>query len=108
MYVKRGGKLVKITKKSINAVSPSTLKLKRVAFERKKKTEAFRRWRIYQYKVIQKGRCYYCERPIVGALVTDHVIPLFRGGASAYRNLVITCWRCNDRKGIRLVSEKNL
>lgn len=102
MYIKRGGKLVKITKKSIGAVSPSTLKRKRDAFERKKKTAAFKRWRRYQYLVAQKGRCFYCHLPIRGAWVTDHVVPLFRGGTNAYINLVISCWTCNDRKGIKI------
>lgn len=96
--------LVKVTKKSIGAVSPATLKLKRDAFERKKKTTAFKRWRVYQYKVVQKGLCCYCHRPIVGVWVTDHVVPLFRGGTSAYKNLVICCWRCNEIKGIRLLT----
>lgn len=102
MYVHRGGRLVKITKKSIGAVSPSTLAKKRAAFERKKKTLAFRKWRRYQYLTVQHGCCFYCRRPIRGAWVTDHVIPLFRGGTSAYRNLVVTCWQCNDRKGIKI------
>ena len=104
MYVKREGKLVKVTKKSIGAVSPSVLKRKRDAFERKKKTTAFRRWRVYQYKVVQRGLCFYCHRPIAGVWVTDHVVPLFRGGTSAYKNLVITCWTCNKRKGIKILS----
>ena len=95
MIIKRGGKLVKITKKSIGAVSPSLLKTKREAFERKKKTGAFKRWRRYQYTVTQGGGCYYCRRAIKGAWVTDHKIPLFRGGTSAYKNLVVTCWACN-------------
>jgi 5-methylcytosine-specific restriction endonuclease McrA len=103
MYIKRRGKLVKITKKSIGAVSPSLLKTKRDAFERKKKTAAFQRWRSYQYRTIQKGLCFYCKRPIKGVWVTDHVVPLFRGGTSAYSNLVVCCWACNDRKGIKLV-----
>ena len=103
MLIKRGGKLVKITKKSIGAMSPSTLKTKRDAFERKKKTAAFKRWRRYQYKVTQGGLCFYCGMPISGAWVTDNVIPLFRGGTSAYKNLVVCCWRCNDRKGIKLL-----
>jgi 5-methylcytosine-specific restriction endonuclease McrA len=107
MYVRRNGRLVKITKKSINAVSPSLLKIKRDAFERKKKTTAFKRWRRYQYTVKQKGGCYYCRRPINGVWVTDHIIPLFRGGTSAYTNLCVTCWKCNQRKGIRLLGEKN-
>jgi len=103
MYIRRGSKLVKITKKSIGAVSPSLLKIKRDAFERKKKTAAFKRWRKYQYTVKQKGLCFYCKRPIVGVWVTDHYLPLFRGGTSAYRNLVITCWGCNQIKGIKII-----
>lgn len=103
MLIKRGVKLVKITKKSINAVSPSTLKAKRDAFERKKKTTAFIRWRRYQYYVKQKGKCALCGRTISGALVTDHKIPLFRGGTSAYINLQVVCWRCNQKKGIKIL-----
>jgi len=103
MYIRKGDKLTKVTKKSIGAVSPSTLKTKRSAFERKKQTAAFKRWRTYQYKVIQKGLCFYCQRPIKGVLVTDHKIPLFRGGTSAYKNLVITDWKCNEAKGIKLL-----
>lgn len=108
MIVKRGGKLVRVTKKSIGAVSPSTLKQRRAAFERKKKTAAFKRWRAYQYKVTQKGLCYYCKRPIKGVWVTDHVIPLFRGGTSAYKNLVVSCWRCNEKKGVKLIPHKGV
>lgn len=103
MLVQRGGKLVRITKKSIGAVSPSTLKKKRDAFERKKLTGAFKRWRTYQYHVKQKGLCFYCHKPILGVRTVDHIIPLFRGGTSAYKNLVICCWRCNKRKGIRIL-----
>ncbi len=103
MLIKQNGKLVKVTKKSIGAVSPSALKRKRDAFERKKKTAAFKKWRRYQYLVVQKGLCFYCHRPIKGVWVTDHVIPLFRGGTSAYKNLVVTCWTCNKQKGIKIL-----
>ena len=103
MYVKRAGRLIKVTKKSIGAVSPSALKEKREAFERKKRTSAFKRWRVYQYRVKQKGLCYYCKKPIRGVWVTDHKRPLFRGGTSAYSNLVVTDWGCNKAKGIKIL-----
>lgn len=103
MYVKRGDKWVQVTKRSIGAVSPSLLAKKRAAFERKKLTSAFKRWRKYQYKVKQHGLCYYCRKPIRGVWVTDHVIPLFRGGTSRYSNLVVTCWACNKEKGIKIL-----
>ncbi len=107
MYVHRSGKLVKVTKKSIGAVSPSSLKRKREAFERKKKTTAFRKWRAYQYLVTQGGVCFYCRVPIKDAWVTDHVIPLFRGGTNAYKNLVVSCWGCNERKGIKRLPKQS-
>lgn len=108
MIVNRDGKRIKVTKKSIGAVSPSSLKRKRDAFERKKKTAAFRRWRAYRYKVIQKGRCFYCRLPIKGVWVTDHYIPLFRGATSCYDNLRVCCWACNVIKGIRLPTKELL
>lgn len=108
MQIYKDGKLVEITKKSLGIVSPSSLKLKRDSFERKKRTKAFKRWRVYQYKIKQKGLCYYCHRPIVGVWVTDHIIPLFRGGTSAYKNLVVCCWKCNERKGVRMSGDKSV
>jgi 5-methylcytosine-specific restriction endonuclease McrA len=103
MYVQQNGRLVKVTKKSIGAVTPSLLKTKRAAFERKKLTTAFKKWRRYQYQVVQKGKCFYCKLPIQGAWVTDHVIPLFRGGTSRYSNLKVSCWNCNKEKGIKIL-----
>ena len=106
MYVKRHGKLVKITKRSIGAVSPSLLKIKRDAFERKKKTAAFRRWRRYQYEVVNGRCCTYCRHRYSGPIFVDHYIPLFRGGTSAYKNLRITCKPCNDYKSIQMPNKE--
>lgn len=104
MYYKQEGIWHKTTKKSLNIVTPSALKTKRAAFERKKLTKAFKMWRYKQYKVVQKGQCYYCKLPILGAWITDHKIPLYRGGTSAYSNLCVTCWDCNKDKGVSLRS----
>lgn len=102
MYYKKNGKWYKTTKKKWGIVSPSVLATRRAAFERKKLTAAFRSWRVRQYKQKQKGLCYYCKKPIIGAWSTDHVIPLYRGGTSAYSNLVVCCIPCNKDKGIRI------
>ena len=84
MYIKDNGQWKKVTKKSVNLSSPSVIRSKRAAFERKKKTTAFKRWRRYQYTVIQKGLCYYCHRPIKGAWIqTANVV----GGQSARAEL---------------------
>ena len=103
MWYKQNGEWKQATKKSLNIKSPSAIKAKREAFERKKQTKAFKKWRINQYLRVQKGLCYYCHKPIVGAWVTDHIVPLSRGGTSSYKNLVVTCWKCNDDKGVKYV-----
>jgi len=107
MWYKQNGEWRKSTKKSLQIVSPSVLKARREAFERKKLTKAFRVWRYKQYMQVQKGLCYYCKKPIVGAWVTDHIIPLYRGGTSAYKNLCVTCWQCNKDKGVKYVKRQS-
>ncbi len=104
MYYRQNGSFKKATKKSLNISSPSVVKAKREAFERKKKTKAFKIWRFNQYKKTQNGLCYYCKKPIKGAWTTDHVIPIYRGGSSDYTNLVVSCYGCNTSKGVRYVT----
>jgi 5-methylcytosine-specific restriction endonuclease McrA len=102
MIVKRAGRSVSVTKKSIGAVSPSLLKIKRAAFERKKQTEAFKRWRRYQYFVKNKRACTYCKHKFTGPIYVDHFVCLFRGGTSAYSNLHPVCNPCNIYKGVKI------
>lgn len=53
--------------------------------------------------------CFYCERPIDDGqdvalrqkATVDHVIPRTDGGPSQDWNLVLSCYACNRRKGIR-------
>ena len=47
-----------------------------------------------------KGRCYHCDKKLTANTVTfDHVIPVCRGGRSSSRNMVLSCARCNSRRG---------
>lgn len=101
MIYKQNGQWRRTTKKAIGFSSPSVIIAKREAFERKKQTKAFKKWRYEQYKIAQKGLCYYCSKPIKGAWTTDHVIPISRGGNSNYKNLVVCCWDCNKKKGVK-------
>lgn len=48
-------------------------------------------------------RCQYCGS--TRQLTLDHVIPLSRGGASTWENVVTSCATCNVRKGASLPSE---
>ncbi|HEX3597588.1 MAG TPA: HNH endonuclease [Polyangiaceae bacterium] len=54
-------------------------------------------------------RCQYCgEEPGVRELNVDHVMPRSRGGRDSWDNLVISCRRCNLRKGKRTPDEANM
>lgn len=62
-------------------------------------------------------RCHYCRAQLVRVdrvhhgsdprewPCRDHVIPRGRGGPNTLSNLVLACYPCNIRKGVRLLSE---
>lgn len=80
----------------------------------------FHEWKREQFRR-QKGRCFYCECPMVvtapgdalrvadaerarkvrGATV-DHVVPLSAGGSDDPINRVLACAPCNADKYVRL------
>jgi 5-methylcytosine-specific restriction endonuclease McrA len=54
--------------------------------------------------------CQYCSRPQVAlrtreCLTRDHLVPMSRGGANQWTNVVTACSSCNTRKGNRLPDE---
>jgi len=54
-------------------------------------------------------RCQYCGHKFSSAeLSLDHVIPLSRGGASTWENVVCACLACNVRKGNRTPHEASI
>ncbi|MBU6232515.1 HNH endonuclease [Patescibacteria group bacterium] len=68
--------------------------------------------------VAQDGKCFYCDRPLWGAVESkgkqfdsnhtiDHVVPRSDGGQGG-RNLVIACLRCNQDKGHRMPTEDEI
>jgi 5-methylcytosine-specific restriction endonuclease McrA len=58
----------------------------------------------HQLLGFQRGRCAYCHAPLTDYHV-DHIIPLARGGAHSWENLVLACPPCNLSKGDKLVEE---
>jgi 5-methylcytosine-specific restriction endonuclease McrA len=53
--------------------------------------------------------CQYCGRRFPASELTlDHVVPRSRGGKSTWRNLVVACIRCNDRKKNKLPREAGM
>jgi len=53
--------------------------------------------------------CQYCGRkPALAELTIDHVIPKSRGGRSTWDNVVLSCIKCNTRKGSFLPAELDM
>lgn len=53
--------------------------------------------------------CMYCGKQFTAAQLTqDHIIPLSKGGAHAWTNVITACRRCNQRKGNRSPEECNM
>lgn len=53
-----------------------------------------------------KEVCYYCGVKLnCGNATFDHIIPLSKGGADTFANLVWCCKKCNKRKGSKMPSE---
>jgi len=56
-----------------------------------------------------RNRCQYCGRVFAQKrLNLDHVVPLSRGGASTWDNVVCACIECNSRKGSRTPDEAGM
>lgn len=52
-------------------------------------------------------RCFYCYESLAASKLTiDHIIPLSKGGDPySFKNLVVSCSRCNGLKANKMFSE---
>lgn len=60
-----------------------------------------RRRRDWKRRLLSESdQCHYCRRSITDPdqATIDHVIPLARGGADAWHNVVLACRDCNQLK----------
>jgi HNH endonuclease len=49
---------------------------------------------------MQNGRCIWCEAQVAAEDATlDEIVPRGRGGTSAWGNVVMACWPCNQARG---------
>jgi 5-methylcytosine-specific restriction endonuclease McrA len=55
-------------------------------------------------KIIHLNSCAYCG-DIPDKLTQDHVIPLSKGGAHSFENIVPACVSCNSSKGTQLADD---
>lgn len=55
------------------------------------------------------GRCMYCGKEVtLSGFTFDHVLPKWRGGLSEWNNIVVACFKCNNRKGGKTPREAGL
>ena len=55
------------------------------------------------------GKCQYCDINLsVNSCTIDHVIPKSKNGTHTWNNVVLSCSKCNQRKGSRMISECNM
>lgn len=93
--------------KAIRSVSvaiqlPATLRLRNhVRF--------FRKNIIFSKSMVKKRdhyTCQYCgSTPAKAQTTIDHVIPVSKGGQSSYENCVTACYKCNNKKNDRSLSQ---
>ena len=56
-----------------------------------------------------KGVCQYCDKTLSYKSCTiDHVVPKSRGGLHHWKNVVLCCTKCNQKKGSNLLKESGL
>lgn len=56
-----------------------------------------------------RHRCQYCgRRQSAAELTLDHVHPRSRGGATTWRNIVVSCFGCNAKKADRRPEEAGM
>lgn len=66
------------------------------ALRRRHKSVRFNRDNVF---IRDRGLCQYCGLPVKqGDSTYDHVIPRAQGGKTTWKNVVIACRACNQRK----------
>jgi len=48
--------------------------------------------------IIQKGKCFYCQKDISDYKAIEHLNPISKGGNNNWINLVYSCKSCNSKK----------
>ena len=78
----------------------------RYLYEKLKQTQIFRQWKKAQFDY-QVGKCAWCKKPMQYRYTeTDHVKPLYYGGNSEAKNLVLCHHKCNKKKSTSVVHKR--
>lgn len=56
-----------------------------------------------------KGTCQYCASKVtIKAATYDHVLPRAKGGQTSWNNIVIACYKCNQKKNSKTPEEAGM
>ncbi|MCK9442727.1 MAG: HNH endonuclease, partial [Methanothrix sp.] len=56
-----------------------------------------------------RGKCVYCNKNVsLSNFTFDHVIPQCDGGKTNWENVVVSCMKCNSKKGSKQLSKCGL
>lgn len=103
--------IVETHDKEVRAVSfsfklPSVVRLLRFVRSKRRQVVQFTRANIYTR---DNYTCQYCRESFsTNELTFDHVLPVSRGGARSWDNIVTCCVTCNRKKGSRTPDEAGL
>lgn len=55
------------------------------------------------------GTCQYCSRKInIKECTIDHVVPKSKGGKHMWSNIVLSCSKCNQKKGSQMLKDSGM
>jgi len=87
---------------------PSVIQLLDSDHQPKKYTKIlpFNRKNLY---IRDGGRCMYCGKDVsLSNFTFDHILAQHRGGKTNWMNVVVSCMKCNSKKGGKLLSKTNM
>jgi 5-methylcytosine-specific restriction endonuclease McrA len=104
--VKRPGKLLENGPLCISCydAQPERKVIRFEAYCKRKSKDPFELSPDEWYKLMKEfgWKCFYCENSVSGKNRTvDHIVPIFKGGITEYKNLIPACRMCNGRKGTK-------
>ena len=82
---------------------PSVIRLK-IYINLKRKEISLSRKNIF---LRDEYTCQYCNRSSVN-MTLDHIIPKQSGGEESWENLVTACYKCNSKKGNKMLKEVDM
>jgi 5-methylcytosine-specific restriction endonuclease McrA len=91
-----------------NYLIPSIIQLLDSKHQPKKyiKNLPFNRKNVY---LRDGGKCMYCNKTVsLSNFTFDHVIPQSLGGKTNWLNVVVSCMKCNSKKGCKPLGKCNL